>query len=110
MRTPLHWASMNGGNDVVPFLIGRGANILAQTDTGSTPLHLAVEGGHVKIVGMLIENAKGLGKSEIIFCTKDGEGKTPFDRGVDAKNQSILKLLHGASDPNAEGSKVCAVM
>jgi hypothetical protein len=45
-----------------------------------------------------------------MFITKDKESKTPFDRGVDAKNKAILQLLQGAGDPNAEGSKACVVM
>lgn len=109
-RTALHWACMNGSNDVVPFLISKESSILAQTDAGSTPLHLAVEGGHVKIASMLIDKAKESGKVELIFTTKDGEGKTPFDRGVDTKSKAILQLLQGAGDPNAEGSKACVVM
>jgi hypothetical protein len=35
---------MNGSNDVTLFLVNSDGNILAQTDSGSSPLHLAVEG------------------------------------------------------------------
>jgi hypothetical protein len=35
---------MNGSNDVTLFLVNSEGNILAQTDSGSSPLHLAVEG------------------------------------------------------------------
>lgn len=101
---------MNGSTDVTLFLVNSDGNILAQTDAGSTPLHLAVEGGHVKVATVLMEGAKQQGKAEAMFTAKDKEGKTPFDRGVDAKNKAILQLLQGAGDPNAEGSKACVVM
>jgi hypothetical protein len=35
---------MNGSNDATSFLVNSGGNILAQTDSDSSPLHLAVEG------------------------------------------------------------------
>lgn len=69
-----------------------------------------MKGGHVKVASILIEAAKGQGKIEAIFTIKDKEGKTPFDRGADAKNKAILQLLQGAGDPNAAGDKGCVVM
>ncbi len=69
-----------------------------------------MKGGHVKVASILIEAAKKQGKTEAIFTTKDKEGKTPFDRGVEAKNKAVVQLLQGAGDPNAEGAKGCVVM
>lgn len=68
------------------------------------------EGGHIKVASILIEAAKWQGRTDVIFNIKDKEGKTPFDRGVDAKNKAVLQLLQGAGDPNAEGAKGCVVM
>lgn len=43
---------MNGSNDVTLFLVNSNGNILAQTDSGSSPLHLAVEGTLTTVYGL----------------------------------------------------------
>ncbi|MGB0579390.1 MAG: ankyrin repeat domain-containing protein, partial [Limisphaerales bacterium] len=37
-------------------LIAKGADVNAATDVGTTPLHLAVSGGHTEIAKLLIAN------------------------------------------------------
>ena len=43
--------------DVVRMLIDRGADVLAESNEGDTPLHLASQEGHVEVVHMLVERA-----------------------------------------------------
>ena len=48
------YAALNGFVDVATFLMDRGANIESQSNTLSTPLHVAAEHGHVKMVRALL--------------------------------------------------------
>jgi hypothetical protein len=48
------WASMCGREDVVGFLLERGADLRDAADTGATALHWAAGGGHVELVRLLI--------------------------------------------------------
>jgi ankyrin repeat protein len=51
--TPLHWAANNGDLEIAEILISRGADLDAEDPTYSTPLYLAAEQGHPKIVGFV---------------------------------------------------------
>ena len=51
----LHLAACNGHNDVVIYLLDRGANLEAQTNGGSTALWLAVFFRHKVLVQLLLE-------------------------------------------------------
>ena len=55
--TPLHLASGKGHTYVVRILLGKGADIEAKNKDGDTPLILASEWGHPKVV-KLLENYK----------------------------------------------------
>src|SRR5688572_21311070 len=53
--TALHWAAVNGNDEVAHVLIRAGAQIEASTRLGSyTPLHLASKGGHAAVVNALL--------------------------------------------------------
>lgn len=54
--TPLHVAAYMGHNQVILFLIQRGADPNAQTVRGETPLHLATRGNQVESMGILLRN------------------------------------------------------
>lgn len=49
------WACMYGRNDVVAFLLERGADLLDRLDSGATALHWAAGGGHLGIVRLLLD-------------------------------------------------------
>ena len=84
--TALHYAAYQGELDVVKELIGRGAEVNAQTGQGITPLHLAARKGHKDVVEYLVKKAKakdlpdnvqggralhyaaGAGKLEVVEC------------------------------------------
>lgn len=74
-RTLLHNASFYGRRSVVQHLIAQGANIHAPDQSGFTPLHCAVQGGHVDILGDLIQaGADGsavtaLGNNSLMLCS-----------------------------------------
>src|SRR3982750_1912071 len=54
--TALHWGAMNGGCDPAQMLIVAGANVKATTRLGAyTPLYLASQQGHGKVIQALIK-------------------------------------------------------
>jgi hypothetical protein len=52
--TPLQTAARHGRDQVVAFLIKKGADLDAADGYGYTPLHLAAEGGHLDVVKHLV--------------------------------------------------------
>lgn len=54
-RTPLHSACEKGHVDVVDFLLGHGADVLAKDEEQNSPLHVAVENKQTLVVQMLLE-------------------------------------------------------
>eukprot|EP01016_Furgasonia_blochmanni_P013323 TRINITY_DN1678_c0_g1_i1.p2 TRINITY_DN1678_c0_g1~~TRINITY_DN1678_c0_g1_i1.p2 ORF type:complete len:120 (+),score=24.09 TRINITY_DN1678_c0_g1_i1:185-544(+) len=51
--TPLHAACFKGNMDLAVFLLERGANVLAENQSGYTPLMLAERYGHHGLVDLL---------------------------------------------------------
>lgn len=61
-RTVLHWAARNGRTEVVLFLVADRFRDLVdvRAGDGTTPLHLALYGGHVETAGVLVEHGADL--------------------------------------------------
>jgi ankyrin repeat protein len=55
--TPLHRAAQGGHLEICEFLVAKGAEVNAKSNSAETPLHLAAQNGHGKICELLI--AKG---------------------------------------------------
>jgi len=147
-RTPLHLASSRDEGpkelsddadapmarfddkaDTVQLLIDYGADVTAQDDTHSTPLHLASSKGSVETVEILIKHGADVNaqngnlstplhlaassslaleggivrlliKRDANVDAKDGEGRTPLQIALSVGNSWIAKLL---SDRHARG-------
>jgi ankyrin repeat protein len=54
------WACGYGHNDVVDFLLARGADLRDQANTGETALHFAVVGGELSTIKLLLERGAPL--------------------------------------------------
>jgi ankyrin repeat protein len=55
-QTPIHYAVINGRDQVIKFLLSKGADINAQNLYGNASLHLAVKSSHENIVKLLLEH------------------------------------------------------
>jgi ankyrin repeat protein len=69
-RTAVHWAALEGRNDVVVELLRLGASVFVADRQGRTPLHLAAMGGSELAVDSLI--AAGAPRT-----SRDNDGLTP---------------------------------
>ncbi|PNF42281.1 Ankyrin-3 [Cryptotermes secundus] len=54
--TPLYMAAQENHDNVVKFLLSKGANQSLATEDGFTPLAVAMQQGHDKVVAVLLEN------------------------------------------------------
>ena len=108
-RTPLHWAAIAGHTEIVTFLLGKGANILAETSNKMNALHGAVEGSKADTVKALLDFVSGDEEKRNALCNaKNSDGKTSFEIAMGAKNQAICTILKEMGDPNA-ASASCVI-
>lgn len=54
-NTLLHYASYQGHENIVAFLIKEGANMNTINSAGCTPLFMAAQQGHAAVVSLLLE-------------------------------------------------------
>jgi ankyrin repeat protein len=87
-KTALHYAAANGHDEVVSFLLFRGAQPSSKNDSDETPLMLAIDKGHVGAVKALLERMDGQGLDD-----KDENGDTPLHRAVQWRQAKLVTLL-----------------
>ncbi|XP_069687940.1 uncharacterized protein [Periplaneta americana] len=86
-QTPLWQAALYGRNQVTHLLCQKGADLYIQdTFDGYTPLHVAAEKGHLRVVQCLI--CHGASASAL-----DKRGHTPLDVAVEYNNAEITEFL-----------------
>jgi ankyrin repeat protein len=56
-RSPLHWPAGKGHEEVAKLPVTNGTNVNARNRYGYTPLDVAAEKGHTKIVELLRNHA-----------------------------------------------------
>ncbi len=83
MQRGLLWACEYGRNDVIEFLLQRGAVLDAQANTGQTALHWAVIGGHLDTITLLLDRGAPLEAT-------NSYGATPL-------GQALWSAAHGDS-------------
>ncbi len=89
--TALHAGAIQGGVDVVRFLLARGADPKAANDRGETPLHMAVTGD------ALIENVRMMLKAGANPNTRNKELVSPIRLAAIRGNIPAYQLLLEAS-------------
>ncbi len=89
--TALMFAVGKGYEDIVQYLIGRGADINKPNDKGTAPLLVAACEGREIILKYLIEHGADVNK-------RDNEGLTPLMFALRAGHKNIVEYLmdHGA--------------
>ena len=84
--TALIWASINGFDEVVKFLLGNNANPNIQNDSGNTALIFAASKGHKKVV-------KSLLYTDVEVETKAKNGDTALSKATEKGHTEIVKML-----------------
>jgi ankyrin repeat protein len=98
--SPLWYACVNGGReDVVRFLLRRGASVNVEDDDGNTPLHQASADGNAAVVRLLLKRGADMeaqaydGATPLISACRGGLRRTEaavrvlVDRGADMEAQ-----------------------
>ena len=112
--TPLHLAALNGREDVVQFLIEKGAFINPEDADENTPLHAAARGGHAAVAGLLFDKGASLKAKNKLGLTPGGaalasghvevaeklieKGWEPEERPL---TYSLLHVVAGTGRPNS---------
>ena len=79
-RTLLHAAASHGQTDCVDVLLGKGALATPKDkESGWTPLHAALYGGHLCVALQLLQHASGAARVTALNGVEDYEGFTPLD-------------------------------
>jgi ankyrin repeat protein len=82
------WACEYARNEVVEFLLQRGASLEAQDNTGQTALHWAVIGGHEDTIKLLLEKGAkveaknvygGTALGQAIWSAKNGDSRINYE-------------------------------
>lgn len=84
--TPLHWAAVQGRDNVVKLLLQRGADVNSTNNDTRTPLHLAAASNCSAVVSLLLDNGA------VVNC-KYKDGNTPLHLCAANAHQAIVPLL-----------------
>lgn len=91
------WACEYGRNDVVEFLLANGADPRAQADVGQTGLHMAVIGGRIDTVRLLVAHGAPLEEKNRYGGTALGQARWCAANGDPAADYATIADLLIAS-------------
>ncbi len=94
MQRGFLWACEYGRDEVVNFLLDRGASLDSQANTGQTALHWAVIGGHVDTIKLLLDRGASLEAKNVYGGTALGQAEWSSENGDPTIDYApILALL-----------------
>ncbi len=86
-ETPLLWGAREGQYEIAEFLIAKGADVnIHSGDTLTSPLHLAAEMGHERLVRLLLDSGASVD-------LKDRVGHTPAIRAMQQNHRNVVAIL-----------------
>jgi len=97
--TLLHVAVQQNHQDLVEFLLKKGAEVKAVTDDGLTPLHMAAQNGNIGIARLLL-----LDRADINAL--DSKHWTPLDRAEKWEHPLTAAFLRRFGGKNGTDSKM----
>ncbi len=87
--TALHYAAVNGHAAIAKYLMDQGANPLASSPNGVTPLMMAARENKTEVVKVLLEYGADIAQ-------KNDKGETAYDWAVREEHKSAIDLLKNA--------------
>ena len=87
-RTMLSLAALNGHHAVAELLV-KLANLQVRDKDKKTPFMLAASAGHEFVVRLLLDDARGLYKTD----DRDGHGKSPLSLAAENGHTAVVRLL-----------------
>jgi ankyrin repeat protein len=95
----LHGAAQDGDIGLVEQLLNQRHEINLFDDIGKTPLHYAVEAGHLNIVTRLLEAG-----ADVNAHDESKIGNTPLnDNAGESSPEMVSRLLEAGADPTISG-------
>ena len=90
---PINHAMNYNRNEIVRYLVERGADVNAKQDGHYTPLMSAAEGGNADMVALLLQHGADINAT-------DKHGNTAFWKAVHGTHLEVVKLLvEAGADP-----------
>ncbi|CAN0032548.1 unnamed protein product [Ectocarpus sp. 8 AP-2014] len=88
-QTAIHFAAGCGQNEVVVLLVMKGAEVDIYSKERTTPLALAVEGGHMRVINTLVRNGATVCSGNIgrLRCGVEEEFRAAFNILLDGNHQ-----------------------
>ena len=83
---PLHWAAMQGNEEVVRQLLGSGVAVNVADKAGNQAIHFAAEQGHEKVVQILLDAGAKVNAENFA-------GEQPIHRAASPNNEKMVRLL-----------------
>lgn len=91
-RLPIH-AAASRSEELVAWLIHKGADITCRTRRGQNPLHIAAAAGQSNIIGLLLESYASATEREEATNQPDVSGRTPLHYASCSGRTESVKLL-----------------
>ncbi|KIE04229.1 hypothetical protein NF27_AA00020 [Candidatus Jidaibacter acanthamoeba] len=83
----IHWATYEGYNEIIEFLISKGVDVNAETDEGETALHIAAYEGYNQTVELLYRNGAVFSPLEVYDNLQEGI------KGNIIKDEKLIKII-----------------